>query len=164
MNRLMLLLMHVLSLVVLGFGLVLDLLKIDISANFFVDIHLFNETRSVLGTLQSLWEGGNYFPFLLIFSFGLIVPLVKSGIVFYILLSKDISGKWQKLVAAISKWAMADVFAVSILIAFLGARAMSNTSATLEPGFYFFTAYVLWSSVIINFLSIKPKIPLLSNV
>ena len=43
---------------------------------------------------------------------------------------------------------MADVFAVSILVAFLGANAMQNTKAVLEPGFYYFSAYVLLSGVV----------------
>ena len=121
MSKPILLLLHILSLVFLGFGLVLNMLKIDITANFFIDINLFNEKRSVLGTLQTLWETANYWPFLLIFLFGIIVPMIKSGIVFYILLSKNVSFKWHNLVSVISKWAMADVFAVSIFIAFLGA-------------------------------------------
>lgn len=158
MKRGILLLLHVISLVLLVFGLVMDMLKIDITANFFIEINLFNEKRSVLGTLQTLFESGNYLPFLLIFLFGIIVPLVKSGIVFYILLAKNVDGKWLPMVNKISKWAMADVFAISIFIAFLGARAMKNTTATLEPGFYFFTAYVLLSLVIVGLLKISPKI------
>ena len=54
---------------------------------------------------------------------------------------------------------MADVFAISIFIAFLGARAMKNTTASLEPGFYYFTAYVLLSAVLTFFLIITQKIP-----
>lgn len=158
MKRGILLLLHVISLVLLVFGLVMDMLKIDITANLFIEINLFNEKRSVLGTLQTLFESGNYLPFLLIFLFGIIVPLVKSGIVFYILLAKNVDGKWLPMVSKISKWAMADVFAISIFIAFLGARAMKNTTATLEPGFYFFTAYVLLSLVIVGLLKISPKI------
>ena len=90
----------------------------------------------MLSTLQTLWEGGNYLPFFLIFLFGIIVTFVKSGIVFYILLAKDLYGKWQKIVSLMSKWAMADVFAISIFIAFLGARAMKNTTVSLEPVFF----------------------------
>ena len=164
MNRIILLLMHVLSLIFLGFGLLLDMLKIDITANFFIDINLFKEKRSVLGTLQSLWESANYFPFLLILLFGIIIPLLKSAIVFYILLAKNVASKWKKRVSIISKWAMADVFAISIFIAFLGAKAMKNTTASLEPGFYYFTAYVLISAVIVSFLSVETKITTLSNV
>ena len=163
MNRVILLLLHLVSLVFFCFGIALDMLKIDITANFIISINLFNEKRSVLGTLQTLWEGGNYLPFLLIFLFGIIVPLVKSGFVFYILLAKDLSGKWQKIVGLMGKWAMADVFAISIFIAFLGAKAMKNTTASLEPGFYYFTSYVLLSAFIGNFLITSPKIALSSN-
>ena len=143
---------HIISLVFLGFGLVLNMLKIDITANFFISINLFNEKRSVLGTLQSLWETRHYFPFLLIFLFGIIVPVFKSWIIFLILLSKNLPPKWQRLLNIVSKWAMADVFAVSIFIAFLGAGAMQHTTASLEPGFYYFTAYVLLSAIIVSFL------------
>ena len=148
MNRYLLLVLHVLSLVLLGFGWTLDMLHIDISTHFIVDFNLFNEKRSVLGTLQTLWTGGNYWPFFLIFLFGILVPLLKSGLIFYVLLARNPAPKWQKFVNAISKWAMADVFAISIFVAFLGAGAMQNTQATLEPGFYYFSGYVLLSGVI----------------
>jgi uncharacterized paraquat-inducible protein A len=164
MKRIILLLLHLLSLVFFAFGLWLDMLKIDITANFFIDINLFNEKRSVLGTLQSLWESANYLPFLLILLFGIVVPLLKSTVVFYILLAKNVAPKWQNRVSIISKWAMADVFAISIFIAFLGAKAMKNTTASLEPGFYYFTAYVLMSAVIVGFLTVETKITTLLNV
>lgn len=117
----------------------------------------------MLGTLHSLWESANYLPFLLIFFFGIIVPLLKSAIIFYILLGKNVAPKWQKTVGVVSKWAMADVFAMSIFIAFLGAKAMKNTIASLEPGFYYFTGYVLLSALIVGFLTNRAKIPLSSN-
>ncbi len=163
MKKIILLILHIISLVLLVFGLVTDMLKIDITANFFIDINLFNEKRSVLGTLHSLWESANYLPFLLIFFFGIIVPLLKSAIIFYILLGKNVALKWQKIVSVVSKWAMADVFAISIFIAFLGAKAMKNTMASLESGFYYFTGYVLLSALIVGFLTNRAKIPLSSN-
>ena len=163
MKRSVLLLLHIISLVCLGFGLIVNMLKIDISASFFISINLFNEKRSVLGTLHTLWESGNYFPFLLIFLFGIIVPLLKSGVLFYMLLAKEMSTKGHRLLSLISKWAMADVFAVSIFIAFLGARSMQNTTATLEPGFYYFTAYVLLSALIVSFLGRSVKMATPSN-
>ncbi len=147
-NRWALLILHLISLVLLGFGWVLDILHIDISTHFIVDFNLFNEKRSVLGTLESLWTGSNYWPFFLIFLFGIIVPLIKSAILFYLLLARDPKDKWQRFASAISKWAMADVFAISILVAFLGANAMKNTTASLEPGFYYFLGYVLLSGMI----------------
>ncbi|MBL0181710.1 MAG: paraquat-inducible protein A [Chitinophagaceae bacterium] len=148
MNRYLLLILHTGSLVLLGFGWTLNILQIDISIHFFSDINLFNEKRSVFGMLQRLWSDKSYWPFILIFVFGIIVPLLKSALLYYIILVKDHDIKWRHLVSAISKWAMADVFAISIFVAFLGANAMQNTRAILEPGFYYFSGYVLLSGVV----------------
>ncbi|MEP6674298.1 MAG: paraquat-inducible protein A [Ferruginibacter sp.] len=157
MNRFILLGLHITSLVLLGLGWTLDMLQIDINLqkHFIVDIdmNLFNEKRSVLGTLENLWDSGNYWPFLLIFLFGILIPIVKSIVVFYLLLSKHPNPRWQHFVNAISKWAMADVFAISIFVAFLGANAMENTKANLEAGFYFFAGYVLLSGLIAMMLT-----------
>ena len=135
-NRWILLVLHLISLVLLGFGWVLNMLHIDISTHFIVDFNLFNEKRSVIGTLQTLWKGGNYWPFILIFLFGIIVPMVKSGIIFFILVARDPEPKWYRMVNAISKWAMADVFVISIFIAFLGANAMENTRVQVQPWYF----------------------------
>lgn len=148
MNRLILLFLHVFSLVLLVFGLIKDMLHIEVNAHFIVSLNLFNENRSVLGTLQTLWQTANYWPFLLIFLFGVIVPMVKSIVIFYLLMAKNAHAKWYGFVNAISKWAMADVFAISIFVAFLGANAMENTRSNLEPGFYFFSGYVLLSGIV----------------
>ena len=151
MNRYTLLILHMISLVLLGFGWVLNVLHIDVSVHYILDFNLFNEKRSVLGMLEKLWVDRNYWPFSLIFIFGIIVPLIKSAIIFYLLLSKNPKIKWQRFVSSISKWAMADVFAISIFVAFLGANAMESTTATLQLGFYYFSGYVLLSGIIAMF-------------
>ena len=151
MNRNLLLVLHIISMVLLGFGLFLDMLHINISTHFIVDINLFNEKRSVIGSLQSLWQSDHYWPFLLIAFFGIIVPLLKSIIIFYLLLAKKPILKWQVFVNVISKWAMADVFAISIFVAFLGANAMESTKAILQPGFYCFSGYVILSGIVAMF-------------
>ncbi len=163
MNRLILLFLHIISLVLLGFGWVKDLLRIDISTHFIININLFNEKRSVIGTLQTLWQGQNYWPFLLIFLFGIIIPLIKSGVIFYLLLVKNASPKWYGFINTISKWAMADVFAISILVAFLSANAMENTKAELQEGFYYFSGYVLLSAIIVMLLGKMIKKAEISN-
>ncbi len=163
MNRLILLFLHTISLVLLGFGWLKDMMHIEISAHFIVDLSLFNEDRSVIGTLQTLWHSGNYWPFILIFLFGIVVPLLKSLVIFYILMHKIPQFGWYRFVSAISKWAMADVFAISILVAFLGASAMENTKASLGAGFYYFTAYVLLSSFISVWLGKIIRKPETSN-
>lgn len=151
MNRYILLSLHIVSLVLLGLGWVKDILHIDISVHYIIDLNLFSEKRSVLGMLKKLWEDWSYWPWLLIFIFGIIVPLVKSAIIFYLILGKNPDLKWQRFVSAISKWAMADVFTISIFVAFLGANAMESTSATLQSGFYFFSGYVILSGIVAMF-------------
>lgn len=148
MNRYLLLALHIISLVLLGFGWVLDILHIDISIHYIIDFTIFSEKRSVLGLIDKLWQDGNYWPFSLVFLFGVIVPLIKSGLLFYVILGKDPDMKWQRFVHAISKWAMADVFAISIFVAFLGANAMESTKAVLQPGFYYFAGYVILSGIV----------------
>ena len=148
MNRYAILGLHIISLILLGFGWFLDILHIDISVHYIIDFNLFSEKRSVLGMLEKLWNDGSYWPFSLIFLFGIIVPLIKSGFIFYLLLSKHPEAKYQRFVSAISKWAMADVFAISIFVAFLGANAMESTRAFLQAGFYCFSAYVLLSGIV----------------
>jgi paraquat-inducible protein A len=56
---------------------------------------------------------------------------------------------------SISKWAMADVFAVGVFIAFLAANALDNLDAKLHPGYYFFVAYCLVSNVAFQFLHVR---------
>ncbi len=148
MNRYLLLILHIGSLVLLGFGWVLDILHIDISIHYIIDFNIFSEKRSILGVMERLWTDANYWPFSLIFLFGIVVPLVKSGLLFYLILGKDPAIKWQRFVSAISKWAMADVFAISIFVAFLGANAMESTKAILQPGFYYFAGYVILSGIV----------------
>lgn len=151
MNRYLILALHIVSLALLGFGWVLDILHIDISIHFITDFNIFSEKRSVLGMLEKLWADSSYWPFSLIFLFGIIVPLIKSAIIFYLLLAKKPDMKWQRFVSAISKWAMADVFAISIFVAFLGANAMESTRAVLQSGFYFFAGYVILSGIVAMF-------------
>jgi uncharacterized paraquat-inducible protein A len=61
-------------------------------------------------------------------------------------------------VRSISKWAMADVFAVGVFIAYLASKATDNLDAVIGTGFYFFVGYCLVSNLAFQFLSIpKPE-------
>lgn len=154
MSRWLIIALHTSSLVLLGLGWFLDLLTIRISITLPLlgGMDLMNETRSVYTTLKKLWETGNHFPFTLIFLFGIVVPLVKTFLIYRVVLLPDQAGLSRSLVNSISKWAMADVFAVSILVSFLAANALDYTTAFFGAGFYYFTAYVLLSNAIVMFL------------
>ena len=92
MNRIILLLaLHVLFLWYFysAFGLVVkDMLHIDVTAHILLWILTsLMKKRSVLGTPANfMGDAANYWPFLLIFLFGILVPVVKSGTGIYILL------------------------------------------------------------------------------
>ena len=152
LKKIILLLSHLLSLVLLGFGLFKDMLQVNISAHFIVEFSLFKENRSIMGALQSLWQSGNYLPYSLILIFGIILPLLKSSVIFYLLLAKNPGKYYYTFIYTISKWAMSDVFAISIFVAFLGANAMENTKAVILNGYYYFTTYVLLSAIITHLL------------
>ncbi len=124
-------------------------------------IKLFEDTRSILQTVESLHESGNDFVAGLILLFGVIVPIVK-GLTLIGALAVRAAGprRWADHFArAISKWAMNDVFVVAVFVAFLSARATDGLDATLERGFYWFSAYVLLSLLALNFLSLKTDEP-----
>ena len=51
----------------------------------------------------------------------------------------------QNFFESMRKWAMADVFAVGILIAYLATSSEAAINAHLEPGYYYFVGYCLIS-------------------
>ena len=61
-------------------------------------------------------------------------------------------------VRSISKWAMADVFAVGVFIAFMASKAIDNLDAVIGSGFYYFVGYCLVSNLAFQFLSAPPPI------
>lgn len=130
-------------------GLMKPMLTIKASLNLLgMTRELANETRSIIGAIRSLHDSGNDFVAGLILLFSVIVPLVKAVLLIPILTARDPARRTRlfNFVRSISKWSMADVFAIGIFIAFLAAKATSNMSAVVGPGFYYFTAYCLVSN------------------
>ncbi len=117
---------------------------------------LANETRSIVGAIKSLHESKNDFVAGLILLFSVIVPLVKAVLLIPILASKDPARRKRvfDFVRSISKWSMADVFAIGIFIAFLAAKATSNMAAEVGQGFYYFAAYCLVSNAAFQVLQV----------
>jgi paraquat-inducible protein A len=151
----------VIALVSLGLlypGLTQPMLTIKASLNLLgMTRELANETRSIMGAIKSLHESKNDFVAGLILLFSVIVPIAKAALLVPILTAKEPAQRTRlyNFVRSISKWSMADVFAIGIFIAFLAAKATSNMAATLGPGFYYFTAYCLVSNL--AFQVLKPE-------
>ena len=124
------------------------------------EVEVYEQTRSIMSSVQRLYEVGSPVPATLILLFSVIVPLAKGALVAWATFMT--SGAWRqrtlRFVETIAKWSMADVFVVALFIAYLAARASTTAptdpgsppplvafSATFGSGFYWFAAYCLFS-------------------
>lgn len=129
-------------------GLYLDLITLDISFNAILGrFEVYNETRSILGTINDLFNNDNAFVGFLILFFSVIVPVLKAlallAVAFFPALPQR--KNLHTAVGLISKWSMADVFVVGVFIAFLSLQSNENVNAELHQGFYWFLGYCLLS-------------------
>ncbi len=134
--------------------------KAGATAPFIGYVEVLNETRSILGTSIHLIKHDNALVGFLIILFGVIIPAIKSIIAFLLIFGAPLPVKkwWLEFLNIIGKWSMADVFTMSIVIAFMYAQAGSGSiSAKLHIGFYFFLIYCLTSLAGISFLKIDKK-------
>lgn len=123
------------------------------------EIEVYQQTRSIVGSVRHLYRVGSATAATLILLFSVIVPFTKAALVMWALYHGDGARRKRTLhfVEVIAKWAMADVFAVALFIAYLAAQATQTSpgagfvpqlvtfSATFGPGFYWFAAYCLVS-------------------
>jgi paraquat-inducible protein A len=147
------------SLAVLIPGLLQPALTIVASIPIFnKPTEIFRQTQNVLQAVKSLYETGNYFVSGLILLFSIIVPFIKAAMIAVILTTKSAVQRYRLylFVRSISKWAMADVFAVGVFIAFMASKAIDNLDAIIGTGFYYFVAYCLISNVAFQFLDVPP--------
>jgi hypothetical protein len=123
------------------------------------NVEVYEQTRSIISSVQRLYEVGSPLPATLILLFSVIVPLGKAALVAWAMFVKDAVRRARTLhfVELIAKWSMADVFVVALFIAYLAAKASTTVpgpsaspalvvfTAHFGPGFYWFTAYCLFS-------------------
>ena len=119
---------------------------------------LFEETQSILRAARRLYDSKNYFVAGLVVFFSVVVPFIKALLLMAIFAIKSAQTKYRLYLftRSISKWAMADVFAVGVFIAFMAGNALDNLDAKLHPGYYYFVAYCLLANVAFQFLHV-PK-------
>ena len=122
------------------------------------DVEVYEQTRSILGSVRRLYEVGSPVPATLILLFSVIVPFGKAALVTWGVFIRDAARRYRVLrfVEAIAKWSMADVFAVALFIVYLAAQASQTTPGSATPaliaftahfgaGFYWFAAYCVFS-------------------
>lgn len=133
-------------------GVTEPIMTIKASINMFgLKSTIFKETRSILETVQSLRDAGYAGVGFMVVTFSVIIPVTKGLIIIWAWLSPT-AWRW-KLITLISKWSMADVFVVAILVAFFTAQATAELQSSLHSGFYWFTGYCLLSILSGQFLA-----------
>jgi len=149
------------SLICLYPGLVKPILSINIGVDIPIlgNVELHNTKQSIIGTIKTLHNNSNTLVAGLILLFSVIVPLIKAICLMLVLFVKKIPRREQlhKFVSLISKWSMADVFVVGIMMAFLATRSDDNIEARLHEGFYYFLAYCILSIMSVIFLDSSKK-------
>ena len=116
-------------------------------------IQAYSSTRSILGTVDELASTGNLLVAFLVVFFSLVIPVFKLLLlVATLMLSSDKAQRFLLRVnSTLSKWSMADVYVMGILVAYMAGSASGQVGellimdAKLEPGFYYFLAYCLFS-------------------
>jgi len=131
-------------------GMAVKLLdNLNVSGN----VQAYEKTRSILGTVKELFDSKNYLVSFLVMLFSVIIPLSKGLLLLTSLWIPEVRIK-KRLVGianVISKWSMADVFVVAVIVAYLAANASGDMgeifsmTATLGSGFYFFLTYCVLS-------------------
>ncbi len=127
-------------------------------------LQAYSSTQSIWGTVHELATTGNLPVAVLIVFFSVVIPVFKlllQGTA--VALPKQ---AWRApllwLNARLSKWSMADVFVMGLLVAYMAGSAsgqmgdMLTMDAQLESGFWYFLAYCLFS-VMAGSLMMEPR-------
>lgn len=117
-----------------------------------------DSAKSIWQTSVDLWHENNQLVAFLIIFFSVVVPVFKLLLLILASVIRPLANRLTASSAALSKWSMADVFVMALIISFLAIKASSGntnlvtTSITLESGFYYFLGYCLLSILASQFL------------
>ena len=126
-------------------------------------------TKTIPQTIEDLINESNIFPAVLIITFTIGIPVLKGILCVLSLFCLNISDRLFKIIEffthseishisiiLLSKWAMVDVFTISLFVAFLSLKNASiPIEFTLDNGFYCFASYCITSLVAVT---VHPKI------
>lgn len=156
------LILTVLSLCLLYPGLTKPILQVVISAELPIigKTTFYEQTQSILQTVDTLYQTNNEFVAILIFLFSVIVPLTKGVIILAVLLVKNFAfkAKLYRFVFIIGKWSMADVFVVGVFMAFLSTQSNSSIEVNLLEGFNYFAFYCILSLLGIQMTTLEKPV------
>ncbi len=112
--------------------------------------YYFYQNKSVFQIIKLLFTGGNVVVGLCLVFFSVVFPLFKLFSSLFVLMypKSDRAPLFEKIIAWIGKWSMADVFVAGIFLAFFSFTNMNvgvETDATTLIGLYYFVCFVILS-------------------
>jgi hypothetical protein len=116
------------------------------------ELLLYETTRSIWSTTRKLAETGNLLVAVLIVLFSVVIPTLKLLLQLASMFIPSV--RWREsllwLNGVLSKWSMADVFVMALLVAYMVGSASEqmgdlNMQAQLQAGFWFFLGYCLFA-------------------
>jgi len=108
-------------------------------------------TKTIPQTIEDLINESNIFPAVLIITFTIAVPVIKGILCVLSLFWLNISDRLFKIIDFLSKWAMVDVFTISLFVSFLSIKNESiPIELTFGNGFYCFASYCITSLVAVT--------------
>ena len=156
------LILTIVSLSLLYPGLTKPILQVVISAELPIigKTTFYEQTQSILETVDTLYNTNNKFVAILIFLFSVIIPFTKGVIILGVLLIRNFAfkAKLYRFVFIIGKWSMADVFVVGVFMAFLSTQSNNSIETNLLEGFNYFAFYCILSLLGIQMTTLeKPE-------
>ncbi len=137
------------ALVLLALGLFLP--AIEISSIFFL-----SREFSLIESVFSFLQDGNFFLFVVTFVFSVLFPAFKIGAGLVLWYATDISGQGAKSLlnglSTASKWSMLDVFIIALVVLVVDGRVLSD--ADIRVGAIVFSVSVLISTWAVRRLSL----------
>ena len=125
------------------------------------EIQAYQKTRSIIGTVTDLYKSGDMVVAFLVMLFSIVIPTLKILMSLTSLLLRD-GALRNGLISAnglLSKWSMADVFVVALIVTYMAANAsgaggLLTFHSQFENGFYFFLGYCIFSISAAQWLSV----------
>lgn len=111
---------------------------------------LIENTFSILSGILQLFTEGQYFLFIIIFTFSIVLPVLKLMVLFRLLYSRQLSNpsldKFLHWMHLYGKWSMLDVFVVAVLVVTVKLGVIA--SVEIHFGLYLFATAILLTMIL----------------
>ena len=120
------------------------------------------ESKSIISALYKIFDQQQYAIGGIILLFTVITPILKTFLLLIISFREKLhlSIKKIKILSAIGKWSMLDVFVVAIVVTYFSMKSTGQTDANLQIGVYYFSIYVILSMICTYIVSGKARLDL----